>query len=117
MTTTPALSPLPYLLHRQRHPLSHLPSSHAKLCFSSSEVGSYHASSLLVASRPPTPGVLSRGIGLEGLSNVLAGLWGTGTSSTSLTENVHTLVVTKMGSRRAVELGACILVVLSFASE
>ncbi|KAH1240846.1 Nucleobase-ascorbate transporter 12 [Glycine max] len=29
-------------------------------------VGSYHASSLLVASRPPTPGVLSRGIGLEG---------------------------------------------------
>ncbi|GFZ12661.1 nucleobase-ascorbate transporter 12 [Actinidia rufa] len=31
-------------------------------------VGSYHASSLLVASRPPTPGILSRGIGLEGLS-------------------------------------------------
>ncbi|KAJ0084507.1 hypothetical protein Patl1_30487 [Pistacia atlantica] len=53
-------------------------------------VGSYHASSLLVASRPPTPGVLSRGIGLEGLSSVLAGLWGTGTGSTTLTENVHT---------------------------
>ncbi|KAJ1401770.1 Xanthine/uracil/vitamin C permease [Sesbania bispinosa] len=37
------------------------------------KVGSYHASSLLVASRPPTRGVLSRGIGLEGLSSVLAG--------------------------------------------
>ena len=77
------------------------------------QVGSYHASSLLVASRPPTPGVLSRGIGLEGLSSVLAGLWGTGTGSTTLTENVHTIAVTKMGSRRAVELGACVLIALS----
>ncbi|KAM2457750.1 hypothetical protein ACFX1W_006620 [Malus domestica] len=80
-------------------------------------IGSYHASSLLVASRPPTPGVLSRGIGLEGLSSVLAGLWGTGTGSTSLTENVHTIAVTKMGSRRAVGLGACILIVLSLVGK
>ncbi|KAE8691048.1 hypothetical protein F3Y22_tig00110893pilonHSYRG00999 [Hibiscus syriacus] len=68
-------------------------------------VGSYHASSLLVSSRPPTPGVVSRGIGLEGLSSILAGLWGTGRGSTTLTENVHTIAVTKMGSLRAVELG------------
>ncbi|KAL2328504.1 hypothetical protein Fmac_021931 [Flemingia macrophylla] len=80
-------------------------------------VGSYHASSLLVASRPPTPGVLSRGIGLEGLSSILAGLWGTGTGSTTLTENVHTIAVTKMGSRRAVQLGACFLIVLSLVGK
>ncbi|TKY48617.1 Nucleobase-ascorbate transporter 12 [Spatholobus suberectus] len=80
-------------------------------------VGSYHASSLLVASRPPTPGVLSRGIGLEGLSSVLAGLWGTGTGSTTLTENIHTIAVTKMGSRRAVQLGACFLIVLSLVGK
>ncbi|KAK6926650.1 Nucleobase cation symporter 2 family [Dillenia turbinata] len=80
-------------------------------------VGSYHASSLLVASRPPTPGVLSRGIGLEGISSVLAGLWGTGTGSTTLTENVHTIAVTKMGSRRAVQLGACVLIILSLVGK
>ncbi|XP_058108393.1 nucleobase-ascorbate transporter 12-like isoform X1 [Magnolia sinica] len=80
-------------------------------------VGSYHASSLLVASRPPTPGVLSRGLGLEGLSSVLAGLWGTGTGSTTLTENVHTIAVTKMGSRRAVELGAIVLILLSLVGK
>ncbi|XP_028788624.1 nucleobase-ascorbate transporter 12 [Neltuma alba] len=80
-------------------------------------VGSYHASSLLVASKPPTPGVLSRGIGLEGLSSLLAGLWGTGTGFTTLTENVHTIAVTKMGSRRAVELGACFLIVLSLVGK
>ncbi|CAI9781449.1 unnamed protein product [Fraxinus pennsylvanica] len=80
-------------------------------------VGSYHASSLLVASRPPTPGIVSRGIGLEGLSSVLAGLWGTGTGSTTLTENVHTIAVTKMGSRRAIELGACVLIILSLIGK
>ncbi|KAK4409051.1 Nucleobase-ascorbate transporter 12 [Sesamum angolense] len=80
-------------------------------------VGSYHASSLLVASRPPTPGVLSRGIGLEGLSSILAGLWGTGTGSTTLTENVHTVAVTKMGSRRAVELGAFVMIILSLIGK
>ncbi|KAF2300765.1 hypothetical protein GH714_015627 [Hevea brasiliensis] len=67
--------------------------------------------------RPPTQGVLSRGIGLEGLSSVLAGLWGTGTGSTTLTENVHTIAVTKMGSRRAVELGACVLILLSLVGK
>ncbi|XP_028808264.1 nucleobase-ascorbate transporter 12 [Neltuma alba] len=87
------------------------------LISSADSVGSYHASSLLVASRPPTPGVLSRGIGLEGLSSVLAGLWGTGTGSTTLTENIHTIAVTKMGSRRAVELGACIMIVLSLVGK
>lgn len=76
-------------------------------------VGSYHASSLLVAARAPTPGVVSRAIGLEGLTSFLAGLWGIGTGASTLTENVHTIAVTKMGSRRAVEVGACLLVIMS----
>nr|CAD1817846.1 unnamed protein product [Ananas comosus var. bracteatus] len=80
-------------------------------------VGSYHASSLFVASRPPTPGVVSRGIGMEGISSVLAGLWGTGLGSTTLTENVHTIAVTKMGSRRAVEFGAVVMILLSFVGK
>ncbi|MQL92125.1 hypothetical protein Taro_024744, partial [Colocasia esculenta] len=80
-------------------------------------VGSYHASSLLVASRPPTSGVLSQGIGLEGISSVLVGIWGTGTGSTTLTENVHTIAVTKMGSWRAIEVGAGILILLSFVGK
>jgi xanthine/uracil permease len=77
------------------------------------QVGAYHASSLLVASRAPTPGVVSRSIGLEGLTSILAGFWGTGSGATTLTENVHTIAVTKMGSRRPVEFGACILILMS----
>jgi hypothetical protein len=81
------------------------------------QVGSYHATSLLVASRAPPPGVVSRGIGIEGLTSFLAGLWGTGAGATSLTENVHTIAVTKMGSRRAVEFGACVLIGVSVVGK
>ncbi|KAL6616405.1 hypothetical protein ACP70R_038675 [Stipagrostis hirtigluma subsp. patula] len=80
-------------------------------------VGSYHASSLFVATRPPTPGVVSRGIGIEGVSTVLAGLWGTGVGSATITENVHTIAVTKMGSRRAVGFGAILLVLFSIVGK
>ncbi|XP_062189196.1 nucleobase-ascorbate transporter 11-like [Phragmites australis] len=77
-------------------------------------IASYHAASLLVNLSPPTRGVVSRGIGLEGISTFIAGLWGTGTGSTTLTENIHTLETTKMASRRALQLGAALLVVFSF---
>ncbi|MCO5587674.1 hypothetical protein L7F22_041625 [Adiantum nelumboides] len=76
-------------------------------------VGSYHASSLLVAARAPTPGIVSRAIGLEGLTSILAGFWGIGTGASTLTENVHTIAVTKMGSRRVIQVGACTLVIMS----
>ncbi|KAG9440691.1 hypothetical protein H6P81_020856 [Aristolochia fimbriata] len=80
-------------------------------------VGSYHAASLLVNMEFPTPGIVSRGIGLEGFTSLLAGLWGTGTGATTLTENVHTIRVTRMASRRAVELGAVLLILFSLIGK
>ncbi|XP_040381859.1 nucleobase-ascorbate transporter 11 [Oryza brachyantha] len=77
-------------------------------------LSSYHAASLLVNLSPPTRGVVSRGIGFEGISTLIAGVWGTGTGSTTLTENIHTLENTKMASRRALQLGAALLVIFSF---
>ena len=78
------------------------------------QLSSYHAASLLVNLSPPTRGVVSRGIGLEGISTFIAGVWGTGTGSTTLTENIHTLETTKMANRRALQLGAALLVIFSF---
>ncbi|ERN14389.1 nucleobase-ascorbate transporter 11 [Amborella trichopoda] len=80
-------------------------------------VGSYHAASLLVNSRAPTPGIVSRAIGLEGITSLLAGLWGMGTGSTTLTENMHTIAVTKMGSRKAINLGAGLLILFSLVGK
>ncbi|KAJ1254373.1 hypothetical protein BS78_02G282100 [Paspalum vaginatum] len=77
-------------------------------------LSSYHAASLLVNLSPPTRGVVSRGIGLEGISTFIAAVWGTGTGSTTLTENIHTLETTQMASRRALQFGAAFLVIFSF---
>lgn len=77
------------------------------------QVGTYGTASLQVNSRPPTPGVVSRGIALEGFCSILAGLWGSGTGSTTLTENTHTIDVTKVASRKVVELGAAFLILFS----
>ncbi|XP_078148250.1 nucleobase-ascorbate transporter 11-like [Carex rostrata] len=86
----------------------------ASLVASVDSVGSYHATALLVNLRPPTHGIVSRGIGLEGVTSIIAGLWGTGLGSTTLTENVHTVGTTKMASRRALQLGAILLIIFSF---
>ncbi|CAN1836000.1 Nucleobase-ascorbate transporter 11 [Linum perenne] len=80
-------------------------------------VGIYHFTSLLVSSKPPTPGIVSRGIALEGLCSILAGLWGSGTGSTTLTENIHTINMTKVANRRTVVLGAVFLILFSFLGK
>ncbi|XP_019185662.1 PREDICTED: nucleobase-ascorbate transporter 11 [Ipomoea nil] len=80
-------------------------------------VGTYHSASLRMNLKPPTPGIVSRGIGLEGFCSILAGLWGTGSASTTLTENVHTIDVTKVASRRALELGSVFLILFSFVGK
>ncbi|XP_062100457.1 nucleobase-ascorbate transporter 11 isoform X2 [Humulus lupulus] len=80
-------------------------------------VGTYHTTSILLNLKPPTPGIVSRGIALEGFCSILAGLWGSGTGSTTLTENVHTVEVTKVANRRAVEFGALFLIIFSFIGK
>ncbi|XP_050381509.1 nucleobase-ascorbate transporter 11 [Argentina anserina] len=76
-------------------------------------VGTYHSASMQINLKPPTRGIVSRGIALEGFCSVLAGLWGSGTGSTTLTENVHTINITKVASRRVVEVGAVFLIFFS----
>ncbi|XP_035549487.1 nucleobase-ascorbate transporter 11-like isoform X1 [Juglans regia] len=80
-------------------------------------VGTYHSASLQVNSKPPTPGIVSRGIAMEGFCSILAGLWGSGTGSSTLTENVHTIDITKVASRRVVEVGAVFLILFSFVGK
>ncbi|KAK9670669.1 hypothetical protein RND81_13G216800 [Saponaria officinalis] len=87
------------------------------LVSSADSIGTYYAASLRVNLKPPTPGIVTRGIGVEGFCSLLAGLWGTGTGSTTLTENVHTISITGAANRRAVQFGAVLLILLSFIGK
>lgn len=75
--------------------------------------GAYKAASRLAIATPPPAYVLSRGIGWQGIGLLLDGLFGTGTGSTVLVENVGLLGLTRVGSRRVVQISAGFMIFFS----
>jgi nucleobase transporter 1/2 len=73
--------------------------------------GDYHACSHMAGGGDPTPEQISRGIGFEGVGCALTGVLG-GFSSTSYSENIGLVGLTKVGSRYVVQIAAVILVIL-----
>ena len=73
--------------------------------------GDYHACKNMAGGGDPTPTEISRGIGFEGIGCALTGLLG-GFSSTSYSENIGLVGLTKVGSRYVVQIGAVILILL-----
>ncbi|QDU88051.1 Uric acid permease PucK [Pirellulimonas nuda] len=73
--------------------------------------GDYHACSQLAGAGDPSPEQISRGIGFEGIGCALTGMFG-GFSSTSYSENVGLVGLTKVGSRYVVQLAGVLLIVL-----
>ncbi len=71
--------------------------------------GDYHACKQMAGGGDPTPDEISRGIGFEGIGCALTGVFG-GFSSTSYSENVGLIGLTKVGSRYVVQIGAVILI-------
>ena len=54
---------------------------------------------------------------MEGLGCILAGMWGTGNGTTSYSENIGAIGVTKVGSRRVVQWGAVIMIAFGVFSK
>ncbi|MCA9311799.1 MAG: xanthine permease [Phycisphaerales bacterium] len=73
--------------------------------------GDYHACSHMAGGGDPTPKQISRGIGFEGLGCALTGVFG-GFSSTSYSENIGVVGITRVGSRYVVQIAAVILILL-----
>ncbi|KAH6796009.1 hypothetical protein C2S51_036995 [Perilla frutescens var. frutescens] len=79
--------------------------------------GAYKAASRLAIATPPPAYVLSRGIGWQGIGVLLDGLFGTGTGSTVSVENVGLLGLTRVGSRRVVQLSAGFMIFFSILGK
>uniref|UniRef100_A0A3Q3GS86 Solute carrier family 23 member 1-like n=1 Tax=Labrus bergylta TaxID=56723 RepID=A0A3Q3GS86_9LABR len=65
------------------------------ICSMAESVGDYHSCAKLSGAPPPPKHAINRGIGVEGLGCLLAGAFGTGNGTTSFSENVAALGITK----------------------
>ena len=74
-------------------------------------VGDYHAISYMSGAGDPTKKQLSRGIGAEGVGCIMTGVFG-GFASTSYSENIGLVGLTKVASRHVVQVGGVLLIVL-----
>lgn len=72
-------------------------------------VGDYYACAEMAGAPPPTGVIISRGLGGEGFGLLLCGLIGTGNGTTSYSENIGALQLTKVGSRRCVQAAGAIM--------
>ncbi|XP_015669936.1 solute carrier family 23 member 1-like [Protobothrops mucrosquamatus] len=72
-------------------------------------VGDYYACARLSGAPPPPKHAINRGIGIEGIGCLLAGAWGTGNGTTSYSENVGALGITRVGSRMVIVAGGFVL--------
>ncbi|CAM1154466.1 SLC23A2 (predicted) [Pycnogonum litorale] len=73
-------------------------------------IGDYYACARLSGAPPPPVHAINRGISIEGLGCVLAGIWGSGNGTTSFSENIGVIGVTKVASRRVVQVAAVYLI-------
>lgn len=78
--------------------------------------GDYHAISRMARGSDPTAQEINRGIGAEGIGCAATAVVG-GFASTSYSENIGLVGLTKVASRRVVLLGAGILIVLGVVSK
>ncbi|GCB76296.1 hypothetical protein scyTo_0017447 [Scyliorhinus torazame] len=80
-------------------------------------IGDYYACARLSGAPPPPVHAINRGIMVEGLSCVLDGLFGTGNGSTSSSPNIGVLGITKVGSRRVIQYGAAMMLLLGMVGK
>nr|XP_054764449.1 solute carrier family 23 member 1-like [Lytechinus pictus] len=75
-------------------------------------IGDYYACAKLSGASNPPDHALNRGIGIEGFGGILAGLWGSGVSSTSYSSNVGMIGLTKVSSLLVIQVMSVYLVLM-----
>ena len=66
---------------------------------------------------PPPNHAIYRGIGTEGLGCIIAGMFGSGNGTTSYSENIGAIGVTRVGSRRVIQYAAAMLLFIGVCSK
>ncbi|CAG7819612.1 unnamed protein product [Allacma fusca] len=80
-------------------------------------LGDYYACATIAKTPTPPLHAMNRGIFMEGFGCVLSGFWGSGNGSTSYSNNIGTISVTRVASRRVIQISGIIMIVLGLVSK
>ena len=80
-------------------------------------IGDYYACARLAGAPTPDEKTINRGITFEGIGCLIAGIFGTGNGTTSYSENIGAIGLTRVGARRVVQAGAIIMILLGTVSK
>ena len=80
-------------------------------------VGDYYACARLSGAPNPDAKIINRGIGMEGIGCLIAGIIGTGNGTTSYSENIGAIGLTRVASRRVVQFGAVLMIIFGAVSK
>ncbi|HIA02408.1 MAG TPA: xanthine permease [Myxococcales bacterium] len=75
-------------------------------------IGDYYACARLSGAPIPDEKTINKGIGMEGVGSLIAGIFGTGNGTTSYSENIGAIALTRVGARRVIQAAAIILLTL-----
>ncbi|KAL8523986.1 hypothetical protein ACS0TY_013806 [Phlomoides rotata] len=85
----------------------------AALVSSAESTGTFYAAARLSGATSPPGHVLSRSIGLQGIGQLLEGLFGSVVGTSAAVENVGLLGLTRVGSRRCVQISCAFMIFFS----
>ena len=77
-------------------------------------LGDYYACARLSGAPPPPIHAINRGIGMEGIGCVLAGAWGSGNGTTSYSENIGAIAITKVSNSKEFHAILCCSIFVVF---
>lgn len=77
-------------------------------------VGDYYSCARIAEAPVPTSRMISRGIGAEGLGCFIAGIFQTGNGTTSYSENIGAIGLTRVASRKVIRVAGVMLLILPF---
>ncbi|RXG56807.1 hypothetical protein Avbf_05013 [Armadillidium vulgare] len=73
-------------------------------------VGDYYACARLSGVKPPPKHAMNRGICIEGIGCIITGILGTGNGTVSYSENIGAIRVTRVASRRVIQVAGLLLI-------
>ncbi len=80
-------------------------------------IGDYYACARISEAPVPTGRMISRGLGAEGLGCLVAGILQTCNGTTTYSENIGSIGLTKVASRRVVRMGAVVMLIIPIVGK